>query len=645
MPWVTDQSGNQVWQGDPTAPSTAPLTNPGSTQQPINYPPAVTVAPPPAPAAPAAPSPAAPAATTPAPAATTPTTSIGAPQGVDAQGNPTGQYTVAQILAPFDTEYQQASQAVLDANDRINGRHGAKDANGNPLPDISGSGEGNNAIANPQAYSADLQAYSAAATRLAAANTNRANALNTAIQKQEITPTQVEVAQAQAKAFTAAAAKSDEETQILKDGADSQKQLVIATGAKTVAEAQLAAANAAKAAATTPADVALATSQANQAQAVADTTRQMADVNAKKVAADTTLTQHQVGLTDNQSDYYKSLGAEATPHAAYEDAQTAYQKALVPGAPALQAAQTQQAAGAGAQAQATAQATLESILQKQQGPTYGLQGQLPIVQQVLQNVFHNPANVGKSTDELNSMADDLYRQYTVATLGGTTIGQGAAATATAQQNNFATQMGGVNALQGAMASRANQFAQMGGNVLGTLAGMNYYAPKGSSAGAGAYQAMMDQMAQRLAGPQFAPVQLPQPPPLPTFLQAFAAGHQAGTAQATAQGNGQSPTINVNVNGQPAASSSTPPLPSLLSNYATPPSISALPSTLANTFGDAASNAYNATGVPSMMNNYMPFANATNPMNMIGSIGLRQPGAVQPVQPVGAMGPVQPVGVA
>jgi len=33
------------------------------------------------------------------------------------------------------------------------------------------------------------------------------------------------------------------------------------------------------------------------------------------------------------------------------------------------------------------------------------------------------------------------------------------------------------------------------------------------------------------------------------------------------------------------------------------------------------------------------------MNMIGSIGLRQPGAVQPVQPVGAMGPVQPVGVA
>ena len=52
-------------------------------------------------------------------------------------------------------------------------------------------------------------------------------------------------------------------------------------------------------------------------------------------------------------------------------------------------------------------------------------------------------------------------------------------------------------------------------------------------------------------------------------------------------------------------------------------------------GNAATDAYNATGVPSMMNNYMPFA---NPLNMIGGLGVRQPtavGAVPAVQPVGA----------
>src|SRR5215472_2255059 len=544
MPWVTDQNGNQVWQGDPTAPVTAPLSNPASTQQPINYPPPVTVAPSAAPA----PAPA-PATTVQAPAPAPASSSIGPPQvqGPNPTG-PAGQYSVDQILAPYDAEFTAANQAVLDLNTKINGRHNATDGNGNALPDIQGDSERlqtaqADAIANPAGaqaataeYQADLNAWSSAQTRLANANNSRFAALQNALDKSLVTPSQVALAQANAQESTARAQQIDQASQIAADLAPSQKDLVVAQGAASSAQALLDRANAAKATATTPADIQLATSQANQAQAIADSTNKMVDVNVAKVQADTTLTQHQVGLTDNQSEYYKALGVEAGARADYEQAQADYQKSLIPGAPGLQAAQTAQAAGAGAQAQATAQATLEGITQKQQGPLYGLQSQIPLLQSVVQSVFHNPANVGKSTDELNNMADDLLKQYTIATVGGTTVGSAAAAAASAQQNNYATLMGGTNALQNAMASR-----------------MNAWAPKGSTAGAAAFRQIMDDMSQRLAQPQFAPVQLPQAPALPPFLQAFAAGHQAGQAQANAQnqGQGQSPTINVNVNGQPA----------------------------------------------------------------------------------------------
>jgi len=650
MPWVTDQNGNQVWQGSPTDPVTAPLTNPNPTQQPINYPPPVTLAPATAPASTDT--------TTPAPA-TTPTTT-----------NPTGsagQYTVQQILAPFDAEFSAANQAVLDLNTKINGRHGQTDANGNPLPDVTGSAE---ALATAQAnavpgvtdpglqaataaYQADLNAWSAAQTRLATANATRQNALQTAIDKDQVIPAQAEQARMAAAESKARADSIDQASQISAQLAPSQQALLVAQAGSNSAQALLDQANAAKATATTPADIQLATAQANQAQATADATNAMVDANKAKVQADTTLTQHQVGLTDNQSEYYKALGVEAGARADYESAQAAYQRALIPGAPGLQAAQTVQAAGAGAQAQATAQATLESIKQKQQGPVYGLADQVPLIQSVLQTVFHNPANVGKSSDELNSMADDLLKQYTTATLGGTTIGQAAAATATAQQNNYATQMGGVNALQNALASRANAYTQLGGTALGQMANMNMYAPRGSTAGAAAFNEVMDQMSQRLASQQFAPVQLPQAPALPTFLQAFAAGHQAGVQQGAQAGaaqapsaQGQSPTINVNVNGQPAGGSTggnalpamlnnyanaaaTPPMgpsfnpmaaiapPSTSSGYSNPPSIMTPPATI-NPIGPQPSYVpAPVPTIPNLMQNYMGFA---NPMNMIGFRG-------------------------
>src|SRR5215472_5396862 len=671
MPWVTDQNGNQVWQGDPTAPVTAPLSNPASTQQPINYPPPVTVAPSAAPA----PAPA-PATTVQAPAPAPASSSIGPPQvqGPNPTG-PAGQYSVDQILAPYDAEFTAANQAVLDLNTKINGRHNATDGNGNALPDIQGDSERlqtaqADAIANPAGaqaataeYQADLNAWSSAQTRLANANNSRFAALKQALDQNLVTPTQVDLARAQASESSARANQIGKAAEIAADLAPSQKDLVVAQGAAQSAQALLDKANAAKTTATTPADIALATSQAKQASANADAISAMVDANKAKVEADTTLTQHQVGLTDNQSDYYKALGVEATARAGYETAQADYQKALIPGAPGLQAAQTQQAAGAGAQAQATAQATLEGITQKQQGPLYGLQSQIPLLQSVVQSVFHNPANVGKSTDELNNMADDLLKQYTLATIGGTTVGSASAAAATAQQNNYATLMGGTNALQNAMASRANAYAGAEGNVLGTLAQMNAWAPKGSTEGAAAFRQIMDDMSQRLAQPQFAPVQLPQAPALPPFLQAFAAGHQAGQAQANAQNQGalqgQSPTTNVNVNGQPAGGTgpggvamnpdgtvktlaqlgSTGPWANLpLQNlstpgptapgFTTPPPIGAPPALGANTqqaFNSGLQNSgYNPNAIPNFAQGYMAFA---NPLNMVGGLGLRQPAGV------------------
>jgi hypothetical protein len=195
-----------------------------------------------------------------------------------------------------------------------------------------------------------------------------------------------------------------------------------------------------------------------------------------------------------------------------------------------------------------------------------------------------------------------------------------------------------------MASRANAYAQMGTSALGQLAQMNMYAPRGSTAGAAAFNEVMDQMAQRLASPQFAPVQLPQGPPMPAFLQAFAAGHQAGTQQAQAQGQaGGQPTINVNVNGQPAGGSSAPAAPpppmtppmgpsfnplaaiavptpqttSLAGGFFTPPSINTPPAT-ANPIGPQPSYvSAPIPQIPNLMQNYMGFA---NPMNMIGFRG-------------------------
>jgi hypothetical protein len=631
LTWV-DAQGNQVNpDGSPVANAQpvrplAPAANTvGQTQPPLNataptttnYPPPVTI--PTATTATATPAPGTPGATT-----------VGPPQvqGPNPAG-PAGQYTVQQILAPFDTEFGNANKAVLDLNDTINGRHGAKDDQGNPLPDITGDAETlqtltaqavpgvvDPALQTAQAkYQADMNAYSTAQQRLYAANIARQQALQKALDQNQLVPSQVNLATQQANESAQRAGQIQSQVAIAAQLAPSQQALLVSQSAQAAAQAQLDAANATKATATTPADIQLATAQASQAQAQADSINAMVDVNKQKVQADTTLTQHQVGLTDSQSANYLADAAEAQARGKLETAQADLTQAQVAGAPAEQAARTAQAAGAGAQAQATAQQIQENILKGQQGPAYHLTDQLNALGPIVQQVFHNPANAGKSVDELNGMADDLLKQYVAATLGGTTVGQAAAATATAQQNNYATQMGGVNALQAAMANRANAYAAAQGNVLGTIAQMNQWAPRGSTAGAGAFNEVMNQLANRMST-QFGPTQLPQAPPLPTFLQAFAAGHQAGQQQAQGPGGTQAPTVNVNVNGQPAAGATVNPggLPVGLNQ----PGGAAPTTTPQQAFNQGMqASGYQPGAIPVFAQNYMGFA---NPMQMIGFRG-------------------------
>jgi hypothetical protein len=503
-----------------------------------------------------------------------PTTSIGAPQGQGPNlAGTAGQYTVQQILAPFDNEFANANQAVIDLNTTINGRHGAKDAQGNPLPEIQGDAE---ALAAAQAnavpgvvdpalqaaqskYQADLSAWSAAQQRLAAANVARQNALQTAIDKNELVPGQAELAKAQANESGARAAQIAQATKTAADLAPSQQALLVSQGAQAAAQAALDQANAAKVAATTPADIAKATADAALAQAQANAVTAMVGVNQAKVQADTTLTEHQVGLTDAQSDLYQANAREADARAGLQSAQTAQ---LVP-------AQAAQAAGAGAASQATAQATLAGIQQKQLGPLYGLQDQVNAIRAIQQQVF-GPGGSGDPNE-----ADDLLKQYTTATIAGTTPYAANVAAANYAQNIYGTQASMYNAATQALASRANALSALGGNVLSTLGSMNANAPAGSTALAGAFQDVMNYtaQAQQQAQDAFAKsmgltpgqgaLQQPAAPDLPALLQRLVQGTAQGAQAAAAQGfpsqTGGPVTINIG-GGQSQAPAMPAPAP-------------------------------------------------------------------------------------
>src|SRR5215472_4688161 len=474
---------------------------------------------------------------------------IGAPQG------PQGMFTVDQATETAAREVQGANVERAQLWDKLTTAQKAYDDAQQPVSAGDVTQQTALTAATTQ-LNAVYTSLSQASQRVETANAAYSTALGNAMKL--VDPNQVGLAQSQIDKAKADGALAGAQAKVLVDGADTQKQKTAAeaTQASASAASLQAAADATKA--KTPAEVQQLQAQSNLLATQAKQIDTLLPGLVQKQAADTSLTQSQVGLTDSQSDYYKAQSGKAAAETRYTDAQADYQRSLIPGAPGLQAGQTAQAYGAGAASQASAAAALAGIQEKALGPMYGLQQQLQAIKDI-HNQFFGPGS-GLSPDEATKQANDAMSDYFRAATAGTTPYAASVAAANYQQNQYGQQMSGVNALQGAMAQRANQYAQLGSAALGQMASMNQYAPRGSTAGAAAFREVMDEMAQRLAGPQFAPVQLPQGPPMPALLQSFAAGHAAGTQQANAQGpaGGQSPTINVNVNGQPAGGANSGP---------------------------------------------------------------------------------------
>jgi hypothetical protein len=473
----------------------------------------------------------------------------GQPGPTPVPGMPGGNYTVDQLTGQQRQEITDANAQVQEAYTAYQKLQTDYAAETDPL--------------KQQQLSAQLQgAYgqlSTAEQRVATANAAYSSTLTQALKTTTVDPAQANVYNAQAGAADAQGKLSDANAKVLLDGADTQKELVAANAGLASANATNAIATAAATTAKTPAEKAALESQASLSKAQADQINTLLPGLVDKQKADTTLTISQAGLTDANSDLAKANTAKVGADTALVQAQTDYQKATTTGLLPAQVTETQ---ARGVSEAATAQATLEATKQKQLGPLYGLQDQINAIHSIAGQVF-GPGGTGNP-----SHADDLLQQYVDATIGGTTPYAASVAAQNAQQNIFGTQAAMQNQQVQAAASRANQYAGLAGTTLGTLEQMNQYAPKGSTAMAGAFRGVMDEMAQRLQAPQFQAPPTPQAPDLPTFLQGFTAGHRAATATAatavqSATGGGQTggtatPTINVNVNGQPAPGGAAAP---------------------------------------------------------------------------------------
>src|SRR5262252_6576 len=458
---------------------------------------------------------------------------VGAPKGAG------GMYTVDQATEQTAKEVQQANVDVTKSWDQVNAAKKTYD-------DLQAQG----AAANPASVSAAAttlnSAYStlsSAQSRVETANAAYSKSLTDAIKL--VDPNEVQLVQSQIAKADADAAQAKANAQVLIDGADTQKAKVAAEAVQASALAAQAQAQADATKAKTPAEVATLQQQASLYGQQADQIKQLLPGLLAKQQADTTLTEHQVGLTDAQSDYYQAQGAKATADANLSNAQATQ---TVPAQAGLYGAQA-------AEAQANVQ---KGLL----GPTYGLQDQVNAIRAIQSQVF-GPGGSGDAGE-----ADDLLKQYVTSTLGGTTPYAANVAAANYGQNIYQTQAALTNAAQQAMASRANAYAGAAGNVLGTLAGLNANAPAGSTAMAGAFNEIMQNMASQMGqGGAFAPPAQPNAPQLPAFL-ARMAGIQAG--QQGGPGSTSAPvTINIggagaggNAPPNPMAAAVTPTLPAM-----------------------------------------------------------------------------------
>jgi hypothetical protein len=448
----------------------------------------------------------------PAPAAATPTGPAAGPPSPG--GLNAGGYTVAQITAQSDQELLQANADVAKLWEGINAqRQAVADLQAGGLAaDPTGSKLQNATSQLNSQYST----LSAAMQRVETANASRATTLQKAIDAATLDPSQVDLAKAQASKATSDSDLSKTQRDVLDKGSQGQRDLVAAQATQASATAAASLATAAATTAKTPAEIDQLKAQARALGAQADQTEQLLPGLIEKQKAETGLTVAQTDLTGSQSSLAKAQAGQADAQSGLIKAQTKQTAATTD---TLLPAQAGLATAQAGLATAQAASTTADIQKGLQGPTYGLQDQLKAILQIHDQIF-GPGGSG-TPDQRKQQANDLLEQYFNATVGGTTPYAASVAAANAGLTAYGTQMSGTNALQAAQASRANAYAGLAGTELGTLAGMNAYAPKGSTAMAGAYRSLMDDMAQRLGAPQFAAAPIPNAPALPAYLQGFA----------------------------------------------------------------------------------------------------------------------------
>jgi hypothetical protein len=442
---------------------------------------------------------------------TAPTTQpTGPAAGPASPGTPSvGGFSVAQIIAPSDEELLQAHADVAKLWDQI---HTQQDLVTKLQNDPATVGNPASLTAATSTLNGLYSSLSQGMQRVETANAARSKTLTDAIHNGTVDPGQVDVAKSTAAKADADAGLARTQAKVLDEGSDGQKALVAAQATSASAQAASLLATAAATTAKTPAEIAQLNAQAKALNAQADQTNALLPGLIDKQKAETGLTNAQTSLTGSQSQLAQAQATQATANAGLTDAQTAQTKAqtstLLPAQVGLAGAQAGLAGAQTAQAQA-------GIEKDKLGPLYGLQDQIKAIQTIQQQVF-GPGGSGDPNE-----ANDLLKQFTTATLSGTTPYAANVAAANAGLTAFGTQASLTNAAQAAAASRANQYTGTAGSVLGSLLGVMKDAPAGSQALGPAFADAMGQIAQGTQAPQFAAPQMPQAPALPALLQKLA----------------------------------------------------------------------------------------------------------------------------
>lgn len=386
--------------------------------------------------------------------------------------------------------------------------------------------------------------YVTAMNNLSRAYDNRVSIATKALDARWMQPGQEQLWRAQAANDDAAAQKTIAETSALQASSGATRDEIVARSAAEQAQARLTDAQTGVLGQKTPAEI-------QQLQASSD----LATANAAQA--------RQATAAANAKLPAEVKAGQASADALVTAAQDAVRK--------LRQAPTD------AQAAATNQATVDqqqtAAAQAAQNLQKGQTGTLAFLPQQLDAIragvaaIGDAARAGKIPSDPESL-DQLLNHYITSTVGGTTIANASQQTQNALQNTVGNQITQRAQDIGLTGQKLNAFQGAATSAFGTLADMNKYAPKGSTAMSGAFNAMLDMIGNRLNGPQFAPPPQVAPPPLPPFLAAFAAPGSPGMPPtmprppAMASAGGQQPSVNINIGGGQPVAPAPPPMPTV-----------------------------------------------------------------------------------